>query len=66
MTVNEVKQINWEAPGGGGGADRSASSSVVWQDLARPLIAEVHAIEAEMGLAHDIELGITWPDSVDV
>jgi len=58
ITVNEASEIDWS-----GGATPGATP---WQELVRPLIAEVHALEAEMGVAHDQEVGVTWAESIDI
>ena len=41
-------------------------AGVPWKLLTQHQISEVHALEAELGVAHDQEYGTTWGESIDV
>jgi hypothetical protein len=66
VTVQEVKRITWNsevdtaaAPAAGVGP------SIPWQEVVGWKIAQVHSLEAELGVAHDMEYGITWDEDLE-
>jgi len=58
IVINQASQVNW--------TDSKVAGTTPWAELVRPYVAQVHAIEAELGVVHDIVLGTTWDESLEV
>jgi len=54
--INEVVPISWV----------EGEAGLPWKDLIQYQISQVHALEAELGVAHDQEYGTTWGESIDI
>jgi hypothetical protein len=54
-------RISWDGEVNAAGAGPSIS----WQELVGWKVAQVHSLEAELGVAHDMEYGITWDEQLE-
>ena len=57
-----MKRISWAAPPGEPSAGPPA---VCWRELVSWRVAQVHSLEAQLGVAHDQEYGITWDEGLE-
>lgn len=65
VVVQDVSRITWE-----GGEEKkeavAAGLTCSAQELVRWQVAQVHSLEAELGVAHDQEYGITWDQELEL